>query len=453
MRHNNSPLLADIENPQLYENELFQLQMDAQEPDGDPVRYKILNMPEGTEFDEETGAFSWMPTFEQSGEYRDVIFQVIEQTETSLSASDTVTLYVNHVNRLPDLPGVDNQQIDENKVLSFVIPEGSDPDREDQERLAYRAENLPEGATFEATTRTFKWTPTYEQSGSYVIDFVMDDGGGGQDREPITIDVSHIDRKPEIAAVNLQTVDEAQTLGIGITGTELDVEDKDKISFRMYNLPEGSTYDAASATFEWKPTYDQSGTYPNIMAVMISGALTDTTYFPIEVKHVNRKPVLNTIPAQVVNENELLTFSISGDDPDVEDTGKITYSASNLPEGATFDPETQTFSWTPTFEQSALYENVVFTLTDPDGLNDTKATSIRVSHVNRAPVISKLQSKTIDEDKKLSVQLTASDKDREDKNKLRFSMQNAPDGATLDSESGAFGWTPTFEQSGTYRIL
>ncbi|MGH1365209.1 MAG: putative Ig domain-containing protein [Calditrichia bacterium] len=453
MRHNNSPRLTDIVNPQLYEDQVFELQLDAQEPDGDPVKYEIINMPEGATFSDESGAFSWTPTFEQSGEYRDVIYRVIEQTETSLSASDTVTLFVNHVNRLPDLPGIDNQQVDENKELSFVIPQGSDPDREDQERLAYRAENFPEGATFQPTTRTFSWTPTFEQSGSYVVDFVMDDGGGGQDREPITIEVNHIDRKPVIAAVNAQTVDEAQTLGIGITGTELDAEDKDKISFRMYNMPEGATFDPVSATFEWNPTYDQSGSYPNIMAVMISGALSDTTYFPIDVKHINRKPVLNTVATQVVNENEQLTFSVSGDDPDVEDNGKIVYAASNLPEGATFDPVTRTFSWTPTFEQSAVYDNVVFTLTDPDGYSDSKTTSIRATHVNRAPVISKITPQTIDENNDLKITLEASDKDREDKDKLRFSMQNAPNGATLDSKSGAFSWTPTYDQSGSYRVL
>ncbi len=452
LRHNNAPQLHPVSDQHLKENALFTLQLQATEPDGDPIVFEARNLPEGAEFEPQTGLFTWTPTYEQAGTYPDIIFRVIEQTASKLSASDTISLFVENVNRLPDLPALENRVIDENTPLTIAVPEGSDPDKEDQNRLSYRAEKLPDGATFDPSTRTFQWTPTYDQSGVYVVDFLMDDGNGGIDREPVTITVNHVDRKPTIDSVAHQVVDEAQTLTIELTGTELDREDQDKISFRMENLPEGATFDPATHTFTWTPTYDQSGEYPNIVAIMRAGQLSDTTSFSITVNHVNRPPVLAAIPNQSIDENQVLTFTISGSDPDVEDAGKLSYSAANLPEGATFDPTTLTFSWQPTFEQSGVYSGVSFTVTDPSGLSDSKAIVITVHHVNRPPTMTAVEAHTINENEVLQFQLSASDPDKEDSGKLTFSGISMPEGATLNSVTGEFQWTPTYEQSGEYAV-
>jgi len=42
--------------------------------------------------------------------------------------------------------------------------------------LAYSAEQLPRGATFDSLTRTFNWTPDYRQAGTYTVRFIVDDG-------------------------------------------------------------------------------------------------------------------------------------------------------------------------------------------------------------------------------------------------------------------------------------
>jgi len=42
--------------------------------------------------------------------------------------------------------------------------------------LAYKAEHLPAGATFDPATRTFSWTPTPRQIGPHTVTFIVDDG-------------------------------------------------------------------------------------------------------------------------------------------------------------------------------------------------------------------------------------------------------------------------------------
>jgi len=76
----------------------------------------------------------------------------------------------------------------------------------------------------------------------------------------------------------------------------------------------------------------------------------------------NRPPVLNPIGEKSAKEGQLLQFTISATDPDAGDT--LTYSTSNLPPGASFDSLTQTFSWTPVYDQAGTYPDVHFEVFD-----------------------------------------------------------------------------------------
>ena len=82
-------------------------------------------------------------------------------------------------------------------VADTVFRLGSDLDVEDKGKLRYSVENMPPGAEFDSLSLTFTWTPTYEQSGTYVLDFLVKDPPGALDRDASTITVVHIDRKPE----------------------------------------------------------------------------------------------------------------------------------------------------------------------------------------------------------------------------------------------------------------
>ncbi|MFA4953556.1 MAG: putative Ig domain-containing protein, partial [Candidatus Pacearchaeota archaeon] len=75
----------------------------------------------------------------------------------------------------------------------------------------------------------------------------------------------------------------------------------------------------------------------------------------------NQPPILDSIGPKTVNENTLLQFTLTYSDPD---GNAITCSASNLPTGATFNQQTCTFSWTPGFDKSEVYSNILFTIVD-----------------------------------------------------------------------------------------
>jgi hypothetical protein len=89
----------------------------------------------------------------------------------------------------------------------------------------------------------------------------------------------------------------------------------------------------------------------------------------------NKAPVLNAIGNGAVVELATLSFTISASDPDGD---TLTYAASNLPQGASFDPLSRTFSWTPEDGQAGVYANIHFQVSD-GSLSDSEGITITVS--------------------------------------------------------------------------
>ena len=129
----------------------------------------------------------------------------------------------------------------------------------------------------------------------------------------------------------------------------------------------------------------QSGTCPLVLANVVVGDINGN---PVTVSvvggnvSIDRPPVLNAIGNKSVNEGAQLTFTLSASDADGD---ALTYSASNLPLGATFDTATRTFSWTPGYSQAGVYANVHFQVSDSK-MTDYEDITITVGNVLRPDV-------------------------------------------------------------------
>ncbi|MBI4980460.1 Ig-like domain-containing protein [Candidatus Woesearchaeota archaeon] len=156
----------------------------------------------------------------------------------------------------------------------------------------------------------------------------------------------------------------------------------------------------------------------------------------------NQAPVLNPIGNKEVKEGETLSFGVTAAD---ENNDVLTYSAENLPVGATL--EGNVFTWMPSYEQAGIY---AVTIKVSDGeFSDEETITVTVSDVilNNAPVLSPIGDQEVNEGETLSFSVSATD---EDGDKLVYSAEGLPIGATF--ENGIFTWTPNYEQAGTYEI-
>jgi PGF-pre-PGF domain-containing protein len=283
----------------------------------------------------------------------------------NLNVSETKSITI-AINFAPVLNSIGDKTIDENALLKFTAS-ASDLNGDS---LTYSADNLPNGATFNPTTRTFSWTPSYDQAGVYDVQFTVSDGEYS-DSENITITVNDVNRPPVLSSIGDKSVDENSTLTFTINATD---PDGDALTNSTVNLPSGASFDTSTGTFTWTPSFDDAGTYADVQFIVSDGSLEYSENITITVNDVNRAPVLFSIGNKAVDENTLLEFTVFATDPDGDN---LTYSAKNLPSGASFDPGTKTFSWTPTYDQIGTYLDVQFLVSD-GSLKDSENITITI---------------------------------------------------------------------------
>lgn len=332
---------------------------------GTVVNIVAANPPEGYKFDCWTGDTSNITDIHNSS------------TTITMTANAAVAAKF-RADMPPVLDPIGNKTVKVRTTLSFTI-KATDPDGD---TLTYAAQNLPWGASFTASTKTFSWTPTDKQVGIYNVTFSVSDGSL-TDSEKITINVTNINHPPVLDHIGNKSIDENKLLTFTISATD---PDGDILRYTALGLPRGATFNPYTRTFSWKPSYTQAGIYPNVVFIVSDGRLTDFERITITVNNVNQPPVLNPIGNKTVNENQLLQFTISASDTDPGDI--LVYTASNLPTGASFDAAKRKFTWTPTYEQAGIYKDVTFKVTDREGLSDSEAITITVNNIPRIPVIS-----------------------------------------------------------------
>ncbi|MBD3226443.1 MAG: tandem-95 repeat protein, partial [Caldithrix sp.] len=446
---NRPPKIAPIAGQSVSENETLTFEVVGSDPDiEDEGKWRLTtkDLPQGARFDSTSGMFTWTPTFEQSGTYT-VTF--INTDPNGLSARQQVEINVKHVNRTPVFEPIARQSVDENQWLRLSIPPATDPDVEDEGKLTYKVENLPEGAEFDADSLKLNWKPTYQQAGKYQIIVAVSDGEFTVEK-PLEISVNHVNRSPQLQTVDDKTVDENSSLIVKPQFSDPDQEDEGRLSVSATGLPEGARFDETEAELTWTPDYEQSGTYNNIMFVVKDeNGLKDSSAFTITVNHVNRPPALETIEYIVGEENSPVTLTLNASDPDSEDVGKLIFEANNLPQGADFNAQSGTFSWTPNFLQAGTYQ-IDFKVLDSQNLSDEQSAQITITDVNRTPELMPVEKQIIPENQRLSFELQGDDPDTD--NQLSFSAGPLPEGAEFDTVNHVFSWKPTFEQAGAYTV-
>ena len=152
-------------------------------------------------------------------------------------------------------------------------------------------------------------------------------------------------------------------------------------------------------------------------------SLDDFETINITVGEVNQAPVLAAIGNQSVDEGSLLTFTVSATDADLP-ANNLSFSLdSGAPAGATIDPSTGQFSWTPPGGTSPGNHTVTVRVSD-DGvpsLEDFETITITVNDVNLPPVLAAIGNKSVDEGSLFTFTASATDPDLPADN-LSFSL-------------------------------
>ncbi len=182
-------------------------------------------------------------------------------TDTAVVGSNEAYL----VNQLPVLNNIPSQTGDELTPLTFTA-EATDPDNHP---LTYSLiEPIPDGATMDANTGVFSWTPTETQDGIHTITVQVSDGnggGGGTDLQDVQITVTEVNQNPVLDSIGGQTIDETDTLEFDATARDDDIYQGSPNSL-TFSLGDGAdrprgTSITRDGSFSWRPDQSQDGVY------------------------------------------------------------------------------------------------------------------------------------------------------------------------------------------------
>ena len=116
-------------------------------------------------------------------------------TDGTAPVSETIAIAIANTNRAPVLAPIGNKSGSEGPP---DLHGGSD--RRRWRSATYSASGLPLGASFDATAKTFSWTPGFDQTGTYPVTFTVTDGTAPVS-ETIAITIANTNRAPVLTPI------------------------------------------------------------------------------------------------------------------------------------------------------------------------------------------------------------------------------------------------------------
>lgn len=362
---------------------------------------------------------------------------LVASATTLTARGQTVSVVI--LNGAPQLTPVPPQRVNEAAELTFEVAV-RDPNK-DAVDVSPDLATLPEGAVFDSQTRTFRWTPDHDQSGTYDVRFVASDGLLEVD-ELVRIDVVNTNRAPTLALLD-QVVAEGSTLGFAATTTD---PDQQNVTVTVAGLPKGMTFDEPSRRFAWAPLHGQAGTYRIVVTATDPEGASVTTEIDVTVTADDRGPRIDPLVDRVVHEGEELVVVVTGRDPDGEPVAFELASQGTSP-GMSFDADTGVFRWTPGADDEGEW-SLTFRV-HANGATAETGMVVTVADVNRPPRLDALTPPAGVEGSLLTFTVTATDPDLD---AVSFDAEGLPAGAALDAATGVFTWTPSLSQAGAHSV-
>lgn len=443
---NDAPVITPIPDQTHLEGDSVNIQVSADDLDGDVLTYLATGLPTSLSIDINTGLISGTLGIADSGVYS----VTVTVNDSIVSANTNFTLTVTENNTAPVLAAIGDlaraEGSSDNVAISATDAEGG--------TLVFSATGLPLFATLTDNlngTATLSLAPGYEDAGSYVITVTVTDNGvpALTDSETLTITVNEINRAPVLTAIGNQAVDEAATANIGLSGSD---PDSDSVSFSATGLPAFATLTDnlnGTATLSLSPGYTDAGTYPVTITLSDNRtpALTSSESITITVNNINRAPAVTNPGAQANSEGDSVSLQILASDADGE---TLSYAATVLPGGLSINTATGLITGVVSYDAAGSH-NV--TITVGDGIDNTVANfTWTVSDVNRAPVLNPIGNQSVDENSSTNLALSASDPDGQS---ISFSATGLPAFAVLTDHlngTATLALTPDLTHAGTYPV-
>ncbi|MEA5471931.1 putative Ig domain-containing protein [Spirulina sp. 06S082] len=444
----------------------------ASDPDADVIRYELALEPEGMVVDPETGTLTWSPTEAQVKEYYDELHQLRQRLEASGRGDfaptnvkfDNILLIAKDGRGGQAFQTISVELIAPNQIPVFVstFPEDAAPqvgkpfyyqataldaDGDDLTYTVVSGNNAafinPATGQPDATSEWLRWIPN--KVGETEITIKVSDGRGGESTQ--TLKPTAIEPREN----NTPVLESQPRSGIRLGSTyfykiEARDPDGDILTYSWgdnQNRPAGMEMDE-QGRIAWTPTAAQFGTHP--VAIKVSdGEKSIIQSWEIDVfdRAVNNPPAIVSIPETLTNLEKVYQYQPEGFDPDGD---YLIWSLEESPSGMAIDPETGIISWQPSEVQVGEHP-VTLRVTDANGAYSGQEFILAVNGINTPPTIVSVPLTQSSLQQPYHYQAIATDADGD---AITYRLNLAPEGMTIDENTGSIQWTP--KTVGNYNI-
>ena len=294
-------------------------------------------------------------------------------------------------------------------------------------------------------TATYTFNPDFTQSGSYDVTFEVSDGSD-TDSEVVTITVNDANQAPVLAAIADTTIEENQNVIINVSATDPDGTTPALSTSALPGTANFTDNGNGTGSFDWTTTFADAGSYEVTFLAGDGLGGVDSQIVTITVTNVNQAPTLDAVANQTVDEGVLLSFTITGSDPDGD---AVTFGAFDAPAGMTVGTD-GSVQFTPGFSQAGVY-NVNYYATDgPDSA--FQVATVTVNDINQAPVLADVDPQFVTAGEMLTFGVSAFDPDS---TIPALSAENLPGSSTFDDNgdgTGTFMWSTLVSDNGTFDV-
>ncbi len=176
---------------------------------------------------------------------------------------------------------------------------------------------------------------------------------------------------------------------------EADDDDGDVLTFSIVNKPEWATFEETSGELRGVPAADDVGDYDEIViSVTDDNSVASLPAFSIEVTEqpsqggddpgdepVSQAPTIAGDPNQFVAAGDTYAFQPEASDPEDD---KLSFSITNKPAWATFDPATGRLQGTPTVSNAGTSSPIEISVTDGTSIAALASFTITVQETGTA---------------------------------------------------------------------
>ncbi len=334
----------------------YQFVPTAGDPDGDSLTFSITGRPAWATFDTSLGRLAGTPPAGTSGTFGNIVISVSDGTATASLPAFAIAVTVATSNRAPTISGTPATTARQGTAYVFQ-PTAADADGN---TLRFAIANRPTWATFNVNTGALQGTPGASHIRTYSnIVISVNDGSASAALPAFSITVASSNTPPTISGTPPTTA----TVGTQYTFTPTASDaNGGTLTFSIVNRPTWATFTASTGRLQGTPAAANVGSFATIRISVSDGQ--DTTAlapFAIAVTQPNRAPTISGTPGPAVMQGTSYSFTPTASDPD---GNTVTFSITNAPAWATFDPATGRLSGTPGLQHIGATSGIVISASD-----------------------------------------------------------------------------------------